>query len=386
MLWSGWNRLRRERRARAAARTVQSYRNPPQELWDVLAVAATDTCPHVCWEAGEAVAEAGPAVAVHADRFSAFVAGPPADVGHLHVQHTLLALAGLGDVRAAGPLGAVLERGSLPLVHDRRHVPTLATLPAAALLPAVRRGLRLDPERYAHQTAIDVLAAWGADAAPATPELIAHLHGPHARDAVRALGRIGPGAAAAADLLADFALGRSRPQRPGGEPGPRRWNGAQTAAWAHWRITGDDSLALAVCGAAVRAGAGRPVLGHLADLGPAAADHADAVRALLGSPGAWTRAGAAHAWWRITGESAEAVPVLLGALQPDRAGHPAFPTLDLVRHFGAIGAPAAQARPVLQAMPAAGERITCTYGTGRNILEDEALCRALAEALERIEG
>ncbi|MER6317173.1 hypothetical protein ABT237_25925 [Streptomyces sp. NPDC001581] len=358
---------------------VTLFRNPPQECWDTLAVAATDPDEDIRWVARGTVCEAGHAVAEHADRFAAFVTRPPAgaDVGT-----ALLALAGLGDRRAAPGLSSMIMRRELPLEADRRHAPTLAALPPETLLPALRAALRAKGGRDG-QTAVDVLTLWGAEAAPATPELISHLHTVLARDAARALGRIGPAAAAATDLLADLALGRSRPRVPGADHGAAPWNGRQTAAWAHWRITGDDSLALAVCGAAVRAGAGRPVLAHLADLGPAAAPYADAVRDLLDFPGAWTRAEAAHAWWRITGDSAEAVPALLSALEPARAGHPAFPTLTAVRHLGAIGAPAAAAGPVLAEMLAVERRTTGVFSWSR-VLEDEQVRRALSGALERI--
>ncbi|MFG2750258.1 hypothetical protein [Streptomyces xanthophaeus] len=386
MLWTRRRHRRRQEELIAAAHMVCQYRNPPHGLWDLLAVAATDRDPDIRWIAYDLVPEAGRHVAAHADRFAAFVARPPAETSAGCVQRIMIALAGTGDPRALRPLGAALERGPLALANDRRHAPALAALPAAALLPAIRTGLRIRPERESHQTAIDVLALWGAEAAPATPELITHLRTPHARDAVRALGRIGPGAAAAADVLADIALGRIHPQDPDGKWPARRWHGVQTAAWAHWRITGDTSLALAVCGAAVEAGPSRPALSLLADLGPAASGHADAVHRLLASPGTWTRVGAAHAWWRITGESAEAVPVLVGALEPARAGHPAFPTREAVRALGAIGAPAAQAGPVLRQLLDEPKRTTGVYAVCRNILEDEALCRALSEALERIDG
>ncbi|WP_405715047.1 hypothetical protein OG264_36175 [Streptomyces xanthophaeus] len=77
---------------------------------------------------------------------------------------------------------------------------------------------------------------------------------------------------------------------------------------------------------------------------------------------------------------------LVGALEPARAGHPAFPTREAVRALGAIGAPAAQAGPVLRQLLDEPERTTGVYAVCRNILEDEALCRALSEALERIDG
>ncbi|MFI1279478.1 hypothetical protein ACH4U5_01725 [Streptomyces sp. NPDC020858] len=154
---------------------------------------------------------------------------------------------------------------------------------------------------------------------------------------------------------------------------PRPW-----AAWAHWRITGDPETALRVCGAAARAGLGRPVLRYLADLGPLAAPYADAVRPLLTCPGEWSRVGAAEAWWRITGDAAPAVEALLPELAPP-AGHRVTPlVLRTVRALGAIGRPAAAALPVLQAVMSSRRR------HGGDILRDEELFRVARKALSCI--
>ncbi|MFJ3924345.1 hypothetical protein [Streptomyces sp. NPDC090022] len=385
---------RRRQEVTAAAWMVRTFRSAPQEYWDELAVAACDE--HLAYGVAETVAEAGQAVAAHADRLLACVRrrlghgrfprlwrdAPRAHDGV--AGDLLLALAGLGDVRAAPLLGASLEQGSLRLL-DRRHAPTVAALPAAALLPALRASLRTAPERDGHQTSLDVLGLWGPAAAAAVPELLVHTQGLHARPAVEALGRIGPGAADAAEVLADLAAGRLRPY--GWDPDARPWHGDQAAAWAHWRVTGDDTAALAVCGAAARAGLGRPVLRYLADLGPAAARYADAVRALLDAPGRWTRVGAAHAWWRITGEAGPAVPVLvreLDQLERDPTEFYAVPTLEAVGHLGAIGTPAAAAAPVLHRLLSARRRTVRRWPCLPNILEDEALRRALTTTLTAV--
>ncbi|WP_374772268.1 hypothetical protein OG756_03190 [Streptomyces sp. NBC_01310] len=133
-----------------------------------------------------------------------------------------------------------------------------------------------------------------------------------------------------------------------------------------------------MCGAAARAGLGRPVLRHLADLGPPAAPYADAVRPLLTCPGEWSRVGAAEAWWRITGEAAPAVEALLPELAP-LAGHRVTPlVLRTVRALGAIGGPAAAARPVLEAVMSSRRRY------GGVILRDEELFRVTQKALSCI--
>ncbi|MFD8141846.1 hypothetical protein [Streptomyces sp. NPDC059708] len=211
-------------------------------------------------------------------------------------------------------------------------------------------------------------------AAPAVPELLRLLHTPFARAAAEALGAIGPAAATgrAAGPLAALATA-------GPGPGRHPWHGgAQTAAWAYWRVTADPEPALRVCGTAVRAGLGQAVLRYLADLGPLASLHADAVRALLTCPGQWSRVGAAEAWWRITGDAGPAVEALLPELAP-LARYSATPlVLRTVQVLGAIGGPAAAALPVLHEVASSPRR----YG---RIPADEELLRAVREALVTIE-
>ncbi|MFJ8015204.1 hypothetical protein [Streptomyces sp. NPDC096339] len=211
----------------------------------------------------------------------------------------------------------------------------------------------------------------GPAAGPAVPEVVPFLDmgADWAYQALRVLGGVGPAAAAVADRLADFATGR--------DPRARRHH-LRRAAWAHWRVTGDDTLALAVRGAAVCT----PVF--LADLGPAASRYAGTVRALMDSPGAWTRTAAAHAYWRITGEPEPAVPVLLAAVDPAWTGNPAQPVREAVRRLGEIGPAAAVAAPRLRGILASERRLA--YGfRGVSILADEMYTRTLAEALTRID-
>ncbi|MEJ8646025.1 hypothetical protein WKI68_41980 [Streptomyces sp. MS1.HAVA.3] len=132
-----------------------------------------------------------------------------------------------------------------------------------------------------------------------------------------------------------------------------------------------------MCGAAARAGLGRPVLRYLADLGPLAAPYADAVRPLLTCPGS----GAGSERPRPGGAS----PVTRH--RPSRPccrswrrwHHRVTPlALRTVRALGAIGRPAAAALPVLQAVTSSRRRY------GGDILRDEELCRVTQEALSCI--
>ncbi len=202
---------------------------------------------------------------------------------------------------------------------------------------------------------------------PAFPEVVRSLDSPYPHDALRALGRTGPPAGVVADRLAAYGGTHQR-----------------MAAWAHWRVTGDPTLALDVCGAAVRSGTASHGLPFLADLGPLAAAHAGPVRRLMGSPGAWTRTYAAYAYWRITGDPDPAVPVLLAEVDPAWSGRPDLPVQEAVSRLGEIGAPAAEAAPLLRRILAQEERLSRPFERVR-ILADQAYVRTLTEALERID-
>ncbi|MEU8529591.1 hypothetical protein AB0C77_28980 [Streptomyces sp. NPDC048629] len=200
---------------------------------------------------------------------------------------------------------------------------------------------------------LDALAAWGPAAGAAVPELAQALATRNVRWACDVLGSIGAAAAPAASTLDGFVRGLTQPPRhDGGAPlpnGVRRWHGAQNAAWAHWRITGGSKLFLAFLEDAASQGLGYADLGRLAELGPRASRCATAVRPLLESPGPWTRVQAAHAWWRITGDTDAAVPVLLEALEPLKSGDADEPCRAAVRYIARIGAPALAAAPLLEA-------------------------------------
>ncbi|WP_328790710.1 hypothetical protein [Streptomyces sp. NBC_00273] len=355
----------------SAVEAVHRYRRPDPACWDVVVEAVRSEASS--YDADDALIQAGRAVARHADRIAddlrrhqgAFGTA----VGH-GVEVRALALAGMGDLRALPALHSLGKHGGLPTQRPQARI--LAELPAAGLVPTMRATLQKG--RYRAEATLEVLAAWGPAAAPAVPEVTRFLDSEYAYDALRVLGRIGPAAAGTANRLVDFATGRA--------PRAGRHH-ARLAAWAHWRVTGDPSLALDMCGAAVRSGTASHGVPFLADLGPLAAAHADTVRGLMDSPGAWTRVAAAHAYWRITGDPEPVVPVLLAEVDPAWAGHPAVPVQEAVRRLGEIGAPAAVAAPLLGRILAQEERLGYPFERIR-ILADGAYVRALTEALERI--
>ncbi|MET3986268.1 hypothetical protein [Streptomyces sp. PvR034] len=372
--------LRYTRMAKVAVVLAQ-LRRPPQELWDRVVFAMEDQIMVAC-AAGHLLAEAGPGVLDgHADRLAAFLRHHRSADAYSPslTDHVLVALVGLDDRRALPLLTArVADPARSPL--GDAFAPTLARLPAAELLPALLSRLRAAPDGHSMEGALALLGRWGAPAGAAVPLLAPLLGGSYARGACEVLGRIGPAGAATADVLADLARGRTRPARQGWPDTANPWHGRQSAAWAHWRVTGDAGLALEVCGSFARAGLGGPVLRYLGDLGPAAAAHVDDVRALLDAPGAWTRVEAAGAFWRITGDPEPAVAVLLRELAPLRDARLTEPAGAAVRHLGAIGAPAAAAVPLLRDALADDRR------AHERILFDERLCRSLETALDSIDG
>lgn len=364
----------RAQAVRAAGLQLRSWRHPAPQLWETVAAGLEDEAA-VAGEALMALADCGSAAGPYADRIVRALQRPTGRVwpdSHAAVR----ALVHIGDQRA------------VPLYRELFGDPFLkvAALPvrwAPELLPAFRNRLADGPGARGAGTVLRILTQWGPAAAPAVPELSGLLDGPAARPAAEALGRIGPAASAAAGALAGLARGDAAPWRfgPGTDRSPKQWQGAQTAAWAYWRVTGDPEPALRAGGPADRAGFGRPVLRYLADLGPLAAPYAASVRALLDSPGEWSRVGAAEAWWRITGDPDPALPALLPELAPLAEHQVTELTLRTVRALGAIGPPAAAALPALRAVVAAPPR---RYGA--SFLMDEELLRDAREALDRIGG
>ncbi|MEU9160940.1 hypothetical protein AB0D29_11815 [Streptomyces sp. NPDC048424] len=344
-----------------AGARLRTWRIPPDGAWETVLAGLSDDDLLTSGEAHDIVARGGSAIAPYADHLATFRCRESGRADSL-----VQALMGIGDPRA---LPWYLRQADSPWME----VESLPVEWAPSVMPALL--VQLAGRRT--ERVLRVLTGWGPAAAPAVPDLTGLLDTPHARAAAGALGRIGPAAVDAAGLLAALAKGDLRPRRFAGSEDrePRRWHGVQTAAWAYWRVTGDPGLALAALDAAIRGGLARPVLSHLAELGPLAAGYADALRPLLGSLGEWTRVGAAEAWWRLTGDADTAVATLLPELHP-LAEHRAGPLLlRVVAALGAIGRPAAAAAPLLAEVTASERRY------GGDIVRDEELCRVVRTAL-----
>ncbi|MFD7029556.1 hypothetical protein ACFWAR_16105 [Streptomyces sp. NPDC059917] len=358
----------REVAVKTAGARLRYWRDPAPDLWETVAAALDE--PELAYTALEVFLRGGGAAAPYADRLVGYVErswiGGPRPRTH-NVDTAIRTLVALGEDRALPWYANV--RGDSFLRVD--HVPERW---APRLLPVLRRQLAAYSQAHDVPEILRTLADWGPAAAAAVPELIGLLDTGHARPAAEALGRIGPAAGGAAGVLAALA---TTPHTPWAGP---LWRGGQSAAWAHWRVTGDPELALRVCGAAVRVGPGRPVLRYLADLGPLATAYADAVRPLMTCPGEWSRVGAAEAWWRITGDATRAVDALLPELAP-LADHGFTPlALRTVGVLGAIGRPASAARPTLLAVTSSPRR----YGGA--VRCDEELTRTARAALAGLDG
>jgi HEAT repeat protein len=232
---------------------------------------------------------------------------------------------------------------------------------AETLLPAIRARLRSADVPDERRAFAKLLGDWRL---PSTvPDLIDLLDTDAWSFAAEALGTIG--APAAEDQLARIARDRN----------------SEVAAWAHYRACGSTELALPILADDLTS---TNAVRMLADLGPAAAQYADQLAGLAEHPGNWTAVTAAYAHWRITGEPAVAVNTLVRTVEPLSKGtyHPV--ALPAVRYLGEIGRPALAAAPLLRQAVTTDKRLA-HFGSWRSFTEDEAVRTAIAVTLELIE-
>ncbi|MDX3190585.1 hypothetical protein PV458_19425 [Streptomyces sp. MN03-5084-2B] len=286
-------------------------------------------------ERGWAAARLGdlaPASAGYTDRLFALIddMAPVEKLGKLVVAEVrdtaLWALLKLRDRRAVAPqLALCTERmqaerplwsagwgpaqpGEVPILRDLfGHAPEFAD----EVLPWV---LDLLPDHDARVVlqVTRLLTDWGPAAAPAVPRLAPALGSEDPRavewcaDALRVLG------VADAQVLDALAEATHRRELP--------WAARSAAATAFAVLGGDRAAADELLAEGLARGE-RDAVERLAALGPAAAHHAPALRAFDRSHPK-DEVAVARALARITGDAAEAVPVLLGVLaemQPKRA-------------------------------------------------------------------
>ncbi|GAA4557339.1 hypothetical protein [Planotetraspora kaengkrachanensis] len=237
---------------------------------------------------------------------------------------------------------------------------------ADELLPAVRGRLRPGGPLEMNRALAQTLEAWGPAAAPAVPELAGLLEGEARQWAVRALGAIGEPAAEVAPALRPLVR---FPLSPPGQP--VRNAGRFDAAWALWRITGEAGPMLELSVAALEQNtAVTDAAWRLADLGRTAARHADLLRGLLKSTGEWERVEAAHALWRVTGDSAEAIPVLAETIRPLAEGRATPVMRQATGYLAEIGSPTGDVVALLETAQSLDVRLNY-FGGWRAFTEDE---------------
>ncbi|SFF67127.1 hypothetical protein [Streptomyces mirabilis] len=182
---------------------------------------------------------------------------------------------------------------------------------ADVLLPALREVMRHHAAHNGGQgpltgAFLKVLKAWGPDALPALPEVLALLDEKSGSlPIVEVLAAMGPGAASAEPAL--------RTWKPLNWPG-YHWN----VAWAASQMGGDRTAALRLIGDAVLTEEG-PYYGPvhlLTEFGPAAAPYADRVRHIMENTDGFRRIEAALALWSGTGQPEPSISVLVEFVLP----------------------------------------------------------------------
>ncbi|MFD0369034.1 PBS lyase [Streptomyces sp. NPDC059071] len=293
----------------------------------------------------------------------------------------LLALARAGDARAIPLLARALEEREV----RRELLYAVDSLGPAALplAPVLRRRLgEVELDDLLYDRAAPLLFALGSvRGAQALPEVLRVLRGAPVnrrewvREAcLRTLVAFGP--------VAQEAL-----------PDVRRLLGSESAAVssmaarAMWALDGSLDEALGALDRWLRPGTsgGEWCAAALAlgAIGPAAARSAPALRAGLGSRDLWVRVRSAAALWRVTGDAAETLPVLLAAWEENRHTRVA-----VAECLAEMGAAAADAEPAIRAELSRRRRHNAREdGAGSHDVHDDekllTLCRAALTQMER---
>ncbi|MGW1885199.1 HEAT repeat domain-containing protein [Streptomyces sp. NPDC001970] len=257
--------------------------------------------------------------------------------GAVRDDRALIALARLGDPRAVPALAVALEEPELPR-EVAFAVPYLGAA-AAPLAPVLRRRLG---EAELDDGAVPLMLALAAlRAAEALPEVLRVLRAASEQggewvteSALRALTAFGPAALPAAPELRKL-LASACPSV------------AAAAAKALWAISGDAGAVLPPLRQLLAADgpdARRSAAAALGFLGPRASAAAPALRELLASRERWLRMDAGIALWRVTGDTRDALPVLLSAWEENRYGR-----VDVAECLTEMGPAASPAAPLLRA-------------------------------------
>ncbi|MFG3036011.1 PBS lyase [Streptomyces sp. NPDC048330] len=302
-------------------------------------------------------------------------------VGRSGRDGALLALARAGDARAVPLLARALEEGEV----RRELLYAMDGLgPSAAMLaPLLRRRLaEVELDERLYDGAAPLLYALAAvRGSQALPEVLRVLRGAPAnrRDwvreaALRTLASFGPAAGEAVPELRELLAADSA-------------SVATAAARALWAAEGDTGEALAALERWLRPGASGAdwcaaalVLG---EIGPAAASVAAALRPGLAARDLWVRVRTAAALWRVSGETAETLPVLLAAWEENRHARP-----DVAECLAEMGPAASGAQLLILTELTRRRRHNAREGASgsHDIHLDEkllTLCRAALARMER---
>ncbi|CAM3145451.1 hypothetical protein [Stackebrandtia soli] len=343
-----------------AATVAAHWRSPTDDLLPMLGDALSDGDARIRGAALRLIAGLGPEAETLREPVTALL-DTDSDT---NAGHALRFLARLEDEGVVPIVADRLRRGDHPFGEIAADV-ALAPLGdwAPRLTPALREGLSI-ADGTCHAALCRTVIAWNERAASAAPELVAALDGADFPLVVaRALGVLGPAAVAASAQLAERAdaAGHDR----------------LVAAWAHWRVTGDPSIATRVLGGALQSPMdGSTAAEFLADLGPTGTEHATTVRDLLADshPG-WERANHAWALWRITGDGEVAAPALGSVLVGLDQAHVAPVHLTAVERLTAMRS--TEGLTLATAAIARDERLSW-YRNHESIMDDHAVRAAIA--------
>ncbi|MBT2444895.1 HEAT repeat domain-containing protein, partial [Streptomyces sp. ISL-36] len=291
----------------------------------------------------------------------------------------LLALARSGDARAIPLLARALDE---PEVRRDLLYAVGALGPAAVpLAPALRRRLArvdLDERLYDHAAPL-LFALTSIRGAQALPEVLRVLRGapPNRRDwvqeaALRALASFGPAARAATPDLRALLDGGSATV-------------STRAGLALWSVEGDRETVLPVLEGWLRPGATDPdwcaAAVALGAMGPAAVRSAPALRPGLAARDLWVRVRSAAALWRVSGDVASTLPVLVSAWEENRHAR-----VDIAECLAEMGPAAAEAEWVIRTELARRRRhnVHENASGSHDIHEDEKLLTLCRAALDRM--
>ena len=321
-------------------------------------------------------AAAGPAASPFADRLADAVHDPDERVASA----AIWALTRQDDARVVPHVIASVEgrpeRFPISRCYDTEPIYSLDDMPGLAdvlapmrdhaeeLMPALRRRLSQTVDVPEFHTLTEVLAKYSRPSLAALPELRAMLDTSQAELACGVLGALGKDAIDIAEDLRRLAVSAETESTE-----------STAIPWAYFRVTGDADPLLAAIDLSQGFETAHETFRHLADLGTRAISQADDLARLLRSDrswwDSWTGVEAAHAHWRLTGESELCLEVFDAALDPLREGKQLPVSRQVLRYLPEFGPAAARFTSLLEDTVNRDDRLV-DNGGWRGIAEDDA--------------